>query len=175
MRDLIRTGDNIGLGGSDEPILIGLKDRTGRRFMVSLPEMLAMADRIGESGYQRLAEALPFCAKEGYMTPEDMAAWHAAEHRIAELMYDRAQDLDVSFWQVAEDQIEGGQRVSGVRLSRKFATEQLCREAAAEIKATRPDAYVVRHTVHFHWGRPENIAARDELLKQIHCEEPSHV
>lgn len=176
MRDLIWTGDNIGLDGGEKPMTIGLMDNSGRRKFVSLEQALAVAERIDpQSGYQRLSEALPSAAAEGYLHPADLAAWRAAEQRIADLMYESAQDLDVTFWRVVEDRIEDGCRKSGVPLSPKFATEEQCREAAAEIKATRPDAYLARHTVCFHWNRPEDMAERKRLLDEIQCAEVSHV
>lgn len=174
-KDLIWTGDNIGLDGGETPAIIGLMDRSGRRQLVSLEQALAVAERIDpESGYQRLSEALPSTAADGYLHPVDLAAWRAAEHRIAELMYDSAQDLDVTFWLVVEDRVGDGCRKSGVPLSPKFATEEECREAAAEIKATRPDAYLARHTVCFHWSRPEDIVERNELLEEIRCKLEEH-
>jgi hypothetical protein len=176
MRDLIWTGDNIGLDGGENPAIIGLMDNSGRCQYVSLEKALAVAERIDQqSGYPRLSETLPAVAAAGYLCPADLAAWRAAEHRIAELMYDSAQDLDVTFWLVVEDRIEDGCRKSGVPLSPKFATEEQCREAAAEIKATRPDAYLARHTVCFHWNRPEDMAERKRLLDEIQCAEVSHV
>ena len=177
VHDLIWTGDNIGLDGGENPMTIGLADRSGREKFVSLEQALAVAERIDpQRGYQRLSQALPAAAADGYLCPVDLAAWRAAEHRIAALMYDSAQDLDVSFWQVAEDRIEDGRRVSGVPLSPKFATEERCREAAMKIKATKPDAYLVRRTICFHWNdSPEDILARDKLLDEIRCVEASHV
>ncbi|MGF6879045.1 hypothetical protein [Paraburkholderia sp. MM5477-R1] len=168
MRDIIWAGDNIGLGGGEDHVTVGLRDSSGRQQFVSLEQALAVAERIDpQSGYQRLSEALPSAAADGYLCPVDLAAWRAAEHRIAALMYDSAQDLDVSFWQVAEDRIEDGRRVSGVPLSGKFAAEEQCREAAAEIKVTKPDAYLVRHTVHFHWSKTKDISERARLLDEI--------
>jgi hypothetical protein len=175
MRDLIWTGDNIGLDGGEKPVTIGLMDSSGRRQFVSLEQALAVAERIDQqSGYPRLSETLPAVAANGYLCPVDLAAWRAAEDRIATLMYDSAQDLDVSFWLVAEDRIKDGRRVRGVPLSPKFATEEQCREAAVEIKATKPDAYLVRHTICFHWSRPEDVAERSKLLDEIRCVEESH-
>ncbi|CAN7472853.1 hypothetical protein [Paraburkholderia hospita] len=172
---LIWTGDNIGLDGGEKPVIIGLMDSSGRRQFVSLEQALAMAKRIDQqSGYPRLSETLPAVAANGYLCPVDLAAWRAAEDRIAALMYDSAQDLDVAFWLVAEDRVEDGRRVRGVPLSPKFATEEQCREAAVEIKATKPDAYLVRHTICFHWNSPEDIMERSKLLDEIRCGEPCH-
>jgi hypothetical protein len=173
---LIWTGDNISLDGGENPMTIGLMDSSGRRKFVSLEQALAVAERIDpQSGYQRLSEALPAAAADGYLCPADLAAWRAAEHRIAALMYDSAQDLDVTFWLVVEDRIEEGRRVSGFPLSPKLATKEQCREAAMEIRATKPDAYLARHTICFHWSRPEDILERNELLDEIRCGESSHV
>lgn len=174
-KDLIWTGDNIGLGGCDEPILIGLRDGNGREAMVSLERMLQFVERIDVSGWQRLAEALPSCAKDGYMTPEDLTVWRAAEQRIADLMYESARDFDVSFWVVVEDRNEDGRRVLGVPLSPKFATKEQCQEAAVEIKATKPNAYLGCHTIFFHWARPGDMAERKRLLDEILSAEVSHV
>lgn len=173
---LIWTGDNIGLDGGEKPAIIGLMDCSGRRQLVSLEQALAVAERIDpESGYQRLSEALPSTAADGYLHPVDLAAWRAAEQRIADLMYDSAHDLDVSFWQVFEDRIEDGRRVLGVPLSPKFATKEQCQEAAAEIKAAKPNAYLGCHTIFFHWACPGDMAKRKRLLDEIQCAELSHV
>ncbi|MFL9922605.1 hypothetical protein PQR75_46845 [Paraburkholderia fungorum] len=176
MRDIIWTGDNIGLDGGEKPVTIGLMDSSGRRQRVSLEQALAVAERIDpESGYQRLSQALPSTAADGYLHPVDLAAWRAAEQRIADLMYESARDLDVSFWQVFEDRIEDGRRVSGISLSQKFATKEQAQEAAVEIKAAKPNAYLGCHTIFFHWARPGDIAKRKRLLDEIRCAEVSHV
>jgi hypothetical protein len=176
VRDLIWTGDNIGLDGGENPAIIGLMDGSGRRRQVSLEQALAVAERIDpQTGYQRLSEALPAAAAEGYLHPADLSAWRAAEQRIADLMYESARDLDVSFWLVVEDRIEDGRRVSGVPLSPKFATEEQAQEAAVELKTTKPNAYVGCHTLFFHWSRAEDMAERKRLLGEICCAEPSHV
>lgn len=168
-KDLIWTGDNIGLDGGEKPAIIGLMDGTGHRQFVSLERALAVAERIDQqTGYPRLSETLPFVAANGYLHADDLVAWRAAEHRIAALMYDSAQDLDVSFWLVVQDRIEDGYRVKGAPLSPKFATENECREAAAEIHATKPDAYVARHTIFFHWSSPKDMAERKRLLEELH-------
>lgn len=165
---LIWTGDNIGLDGGEKPAVIGLRDQSGRCQYVSIEQALAVAERIDPaSGYQRLSEALPSAASDGYLHPVDLAAWRAAERRIADLMYDAARDLDVSYWLVVEDRIEDGRRVSGIPLSPKFATKELCQEAAVKIKAAKPDAYLGCHTIFFHWSRPKDMQARKVLLDEI--------
>lgn len=172
MRDLIWTGDNIGFGGGENPMTISLMDSLGRRKFVSLEQALAVAERIDpQSGFQRLSEALPSAAADGYLCPVDLAAWRAAEHRIAALMYDSAHDLDVTFWEVAEDRIKDGCWLRGVSLSPKFATKEQCREAAVDIKVTKPNAYFVRHTICFHWSKPEDMVERKKLLDEIRCAE----
>ncbi|NPT57381.1 hypothetical protein [Paraburkholderia elongata] len=77
-------------------------------------------------------------------------------------------DFDVTFWLVAEDRVKDGRRVRGVPLSPKFAARQECVEASVEIKARKPDAYLVRHTYCFDMDRPEDIVERARLLDEIH-------
>jgi hypothetical protein len=175
-KDIIWTGDNISLDGGENPMIIGLMDSSGRRQLVSLEQALAVAERIDPlSGYQRLLQALPSAAADGYLHPVDLAAWRAAEQRIADLMYESAHDLDVSFWQVFEDRVEGGRRMSGIPLSPKFATKAQAHEAEVEIKSTKPNAYVGCYTIFLHWNRPEDMAERKRLLGEIRCAEASHV
>jgi hypothetical protein len=175
MRDFIWTGDNIGLNGGESPVIVSLMDNSGRRQYVSLEQALAVAEQIDQpSGYPRLAKTLPAAAADGHLCAVDLAAWCAAERRIETLMYDSAQDLNVAFWLVVEDRIKDGRGVIGVPLSPKFATEEQCREAAAEIKVTKPNAYLACHTIYFHWNSPQDVAERKKLLDEIHYAEVCH-
>lgn len=70
-------------------------------------------------------------------------------------------DFDVTYWQVVEDRIEpSGRRVTGVPLSRKYATVDASREALADIKIERPDAYISEVTVF-------RASERAELLNEL--------
>ncbi|WP_322082891.1 hypothetical protein [Burkholderia sp. BCC1972] len=80
-------GDDIGLNPGED-ITVQLRDPQmpgGARY-VSLAEALAVADRLDDRAYQRLEQALPFCAAHGYLSAGDLAAWQAHARQISMLL-----------------------------------------------------------------------------------------